>query len=496
MDHSPPSASIPRTVSSPSWFGSSALAWVCLGVFALLQAGAVTAVGLDFAAQALLVLCLLLVGSQILARPFVGLLAIALVTLSVHSSFTEGHRVRFLGFSWYLMDWPLVLMAAGALVRWSAGGRYRRRYLRLPLPLVLLIAYAVFAAVLGLVRGNQPRMVFYDLRPFVYYLTFVFVLVLVDSRRKLRLLVTSWILFSIVGSLWGIALAVSMAPTLAYQAMGFFRIAGPSEPTYGLMLVFSLSLFPFVRGRLRILLLVQLLLSATALAFGYTRGSWLGTGVAAALLIGVLARRSPRRLVPLAWVGGATLVALVPVLFVLGMNPLDFVTSRVQAGLRWSADLAILCRLVEYRVVWAAWQEHPVLGTGLGHLFTFVQPLLGRGHWVYTHGSYLYVLSKMGIVGLVLFLTMLATFLVRGLRTFRRAEDGFLKGVSLGCVTALVFLMVKCFSTWSLNHFLLTMLVGLILGVLQWISVEVAGSPRDGAAPDPDPGPQPASGGT
>lgn len=472
QESSLPSPSPPTGSQAGSWTATHA--WVLVALILALQAAALIGIGLDFTIEAVLVLGLLFLGAWILKRPFLGLVLISLINLSVHFTFTEAYRARLFGFSWYLMDWPFLLMVVGTLLYAGAGGRLRLSNFRLPLPLFLLIGYAVFSTALGLVRGNEPRQIFYDLRPFFYYLTFPFVLLLVDSRERLRLLVTSWLVFSIAGSLWGIYLAATMAPELAYQGLGFFRIAGPSEATYGLIAVISLSLFPFVRGRLRLLILAQLFVSATALVFGYTRGSWLGLGVSLVFLVACLAATSPRRLLPLAHVAVVVAAVLFPGFLAIGVDPLGMLVSRVQAGLRWSSDLAILCRLVEYKVVWETWLEHPVLGTGLGHLFTFVQPLLGRGHWVYTHSSYLYVLSKMGAVGLGLFVIVLATFLLKALSSFARAEDDFLKGVSLGLATALVFLVVKSFSAWTLNDFLLSMFIGVLFGTVQWTSAEVS----------------------
>lgn len=125
----------------------------------------------------------------------------------------------------------------------------------------------------------------------------------------------------------------------------------------------------------------------------------------AALLLGALAAR--RRSVPGVALGVAALAAV------------------AVATLLWRGDLATLepvrLRLVNWRVAWAAWIEHPWLGVGFGGVGQagLAGPLGAENITPYAHNSYLQLLAELGVAGagvLAAALVALARLLWRAVR--------------------------------------------------------------------------------
>jgi cell division protein FtsW (lipid II flippase) len=81
------------------------------------------------------------------------------------------------------------------------------------------------------------------------------------------------------------------------------------------------------------------------------------------------------------------------------------------------------------------------------------------------HNAYLSIWLKTGLLGLLSFLCLSFRFLVRGLRHWRDAQDGFLRAVTLGFALAYLAMMISNLVTSSfVNHWNLA-IYGVILGI-------------------------------
>ena len=82
--------------------------------------------------------------------------------------------------------------------------------------------------------------------------------------------------------------------------------------------------------------------------------------------------------------------------------------------------------------------DNPIVGSGFA---TYM--FMGRvGHLRDTHNIYIKVLVETGIVGLLIFLWLLATLLNAAFRLFRAAKDPFYSGIALGLLSLLGCLLV------------------------------------------------------
>lgn len=84
-------------------------------------------------------------------------------------------------------------------------------------------------------------------------------------------------------------------------------------------------------------------------------------------------------------------------------------------------------------------QSSPIIGKGF-NIFPYLGFILGD-----THNVFIKILAEQGITGLILMLAVLILGIRSGLRLFRKARDGFLKGMGLGFMSCIVAMIVGNF---------------------------------------------------
>ena len=91
-------------------------------------------------------------------------------------------------------------------------------------------------------------------------------------------------------------------------------------------------------------------------------------------------------------------------------------------------------------------KEHPILGVGNGNFISrydeFVNKYKGLSYNAYTrypaHNSYLKLQSELGIIGIVSFLSILITSLLRVKKLFTTTDDRFLKAFYMGTLASMI----------------------------------------------------------
>lgn len=145
-----------------------------------------------------------------------------------------------------------------------------------------------------------------------------------------------------------------------------------------------------------------------ALYFSYTRSVWLGGALGLLLCLVLLLPRPWKKLLPMG--------ALAAGLLVLAVKKDDILSFKREYSAQLTKESAD-ARWIFLHVSWQMFLDHPVLGVGFGHFPEAKLPYLNdrsidlplqtiRG-WVH-HNALLCLLTETGIVGLGLFLTVLA----------------------------------------------------------------------------------------
>lgn len=179
---------------------------------------------------------------------------------------------------------------------------------------------------------------------------------------------------------------------------------------WSMLLAGGVALAEWHRGRRRLSAAAAgiMALDGLALIATYSRGAWLGTALA--ILVAVILYRT-RYAVPLVVAGGIA-VALLP------MPYLD----RALSILELHPGSASQERLLIWRSVWAMIQTHPWVGFGLNTFNTVFPHYKDPAIWgtPYAHNCFLQLTAELGLIGLGLFLWLLARVFAQSRRSGQR----------------------------------------------------------------------------
>lgn len=315
-----------------------------------------------------------------------------------------------------------------------------------------------------------------------------------------------WVLFAVVSAGFGQAViglytffGGSGADHLRiFSDRGFFRAFGsfgqpnPFGGFMGLLAPLSLmlaygyarrawSLWHKNQPKARFALLLSGYYSATSLAIvgaliaSWSRGAWLGLGVAILTLIFAL----PRKL----WQGGLLLglVSLIgAVLWMSGRLPASlteriasatqelFVLSDVRGVDINPENYAVIERLAHWQAALNMGRNNAWLGVGFGNydatyeIYRLINWKFSLGH---AHNYYLNVLAETGIIGLIAYMGVLISLLIITWRTIRQHPDTLARITAIGLLGSWVYLMTHSMTdNLYVNNVFIH--IGVMIGIL------------------------------
>ena len=184
------------------------------------------------------------------------------------------------------------------------------------------------------------------------------------------------------------------------------------------------------------------LLNLSALAVTFFRSAYLGlgAGVAFIFLVGEPAvRRTIVKLCFMLLLGAFLLGGAYGVIRPKAINPIESVVSRFLSLREYKEDISSIHRLREWDAASHLISKNPVWGNGLGARIIFESPqydpdskVLGyQSNEVYVHNSYMWLLVKLGAVGLICFLLIPLTALYTAVRSLKRLADPSYRAIQL-----------------------------------------------------------------
>jgi hypothetical protein len=294
---------------------------------------------------------------------------------------------------------------------------------RVLLPMYLFTAYVLLLSARSVLAGTSLGYIVFDLRG-ILYLPLGSLLLALDGRerepKKVFLLLAAFVFFCSVHSMWAIyEFAGSMNRAVTWNEI-FLSDA---------VIVSALLLEMPVGKRTRWLLGTGLALNILGLLVTQTRGLWLSTVFAVALIYGIRALASRTiRFSALAWslllLTVAAVAANTLVASLIGISLRDVVMERV--AVIEPDELINPFTSGGYRIheSWTVWDQRSLFGHGTGatlHLFSTLYKPGYYMNWWSIHSGYFEILHKFGFVGLGIFLWMLGALLLSG---WRKARSG------------------------------------------------------------------------
>jgi hypothetical protein len=400
-------------------------------------------------------------------------------------------RIPLGGGGVFIIDVLLALLLASWFVNALAEGSFRFARSPATLPLALFLCWVAFAGLLGLEHGNDLKYVLQDIRGLAYYVLLLWVLSQVRSRREILLWLKVLAGCLLVGFAIGVYYSVSgRGLALTYVESGVSRFPAPAEVFQVSTALAATYLVIWPRGQHRPLLLwVVLVVSLLAVMLSYVRGFWIGLAVGFVYLLFVLRTPQRFRLV----VGTVLLLALV-IGGMAAVRPtlVDSLVTRASSATLYGNDPSIQYRLIEDKAVEAQVRQSPILGKGLGafYLFDFSRYGVAPFEKNYIHNNYLWFAQRVGLVGLALFLWLIAAFLFggRGAGSIFSAQDPWLGGLVVGSRVVLVTSLVVSMSSPQFNSKGSVAVIAMLMGlaeVAKSLSRQSSGVTQDARGEDP-----------
>jgi O-antigen ligase len=331
---------------------------------------------------------------------------------------------------------------------------------KVTIPLLGFLGMAFFAVLQSTRMGIGFDVWIKELRPIVY-LTICFVVASeLRTLRQLKLSVKVFIFGVTLLALKSFYLRMMSVETAADVNLveiqdGFVRVLKCFEVHFfvvGILILVSLILFSLSRRNKAFYVLLASFIG-TALLFTYTRIGYisliaglfvvfLGAGIRKAFKVTV----ASVAVIILSLLAGE-IVQIFQVAQTSGRSLTSSVAQRLWSSTNIKHGDAIQYRFDEWRQVERKVLGNLLVGSGLGAahspVYTKSKSIEADFTSRFVHNSYLYLLLKMGIVGLIVFIVLLASYGRQCWMLFRRLKNPYLKAVSLALLAGIVAVIIQ-----------------------------------------------------
>lgn len=352
---------------------------------------------------------------------------------------------------------------------------------RMDVPLIAFLLVVMAAVVIGVTRLYPPNAIAEDSRYVFYYAAYIVVLNAFDDERWLDRFLYVIVAGTVVVAVEYMLDFVGVIHLSPRET--FFRVARAQGVLFPIALLFILSYGIYEqRGVKRLGLLLASLPISVAFLITLGRGLWIGTGVGLLVMVALWLIRSGwskgRLARSLGVLIGVILVAAVGVYGlqrITGTRILWNLTRRLSQIVAYQEDPHVIGRLYAYQEAYEHFRMHPVFGTGHGlMIITYPTMLYGAMYTSDIDSLYLTLLTKMGVIGLLVFGWFMIALLREPWTLFFRSTERRDQAFALGTLSALVALLVLGVSDATLitGRFILVfgIAVGLVMMRIRQIS--------------------------
>ena len=277
----------------------------------------------------------------------------------------------------------------------------------LRLLLLLCLGFVFYSTILGLYQlpeGFELYHILRELRPFVYLLLMLVMAVdIISLRGKVEILASLIVVLALARGLQGIVRYLLGVGRWYYGSQMIYYDYSDTI----LLLAGMILLFAWLLGQRRwqlpklSLLGLAVMPMAFSFIFSFRRSFWIGTAVSLLLLFFYANNREKWRILALSSVGGVLLTGLV-----LITGQLELVTQRLASVTDTQEDSSNYFRLFDTENALNAIYESGALGMGFGSKYEVVATVYWLDDFIShvsraSHNGYLYVIMKMGLLGLL-----------------------------------------------------------------------------------------------
>lgn len=335
--------------------------------------------------------------------------------------------------NYFVIDFGLVLLFLFLLAEYSLRKNESKNAPHFGWLFVTFFLIAGASILIGLNYKNNLHAILYEFRILCYYAVYF---VAVRHFQDIK-----WIkIFSITVIVATLIAAFDAIYT--YYSLPVIRFVSRQVHMFLLVTPFLISGMILDKSKIRkIVYFVILIPICLSVIISQTRGTWFSILIAillAAFLSLFASIKGQRKILSFSF---AILTLSIIVSFSLNLiermskAKIEFTETRVESISNLQFDYSLAMRANSYLTVFEKIKKHPWFGNGLGDTATYL--FFGQYSTQYNVDStYLTILWKMGIVGLIPFLILYFLVLKRAFLIYSKEEDIFLKIFSIGILSA------------------------------------------------------------
>jgi putative inorganic carbon (HCO3(-)) transporter len=411
---------------------------------------------------------------------FAGLLALVLGVPVICSPYTQSNV--------FLIKTVFLQSLVFALFLFWWGKKLLAREPVSDIPLKAPMASFLALGALWLALSSFRYAVFEEFLRFLsFFLLCVLIIEEVRGERRMRLMIASVLLVTILTSLYGVIQRlgyplVDWIPEHYTRVMSFY--GNPNFFGTHLVAVIPLLLVLSIgsRGKRKLFSVLALTLASACLIFSETRGAWIGAAFSLVFLV-FLIRKT--RMVRFDLKSMVPLMAVVLVMILLLFLSRDVLSRRMSQ--LWSSHGSALMRIHTWEVVLNMIKVSPILGTGLG-TFPIIFPKykypgfesdVPFGNLLHAHNEYLEIWAEVGLLGLAVLLWLVVSFFRYTLRNLKESRDGlFAIGLISGIAGVLADSLFSPSLRWTGPAFTFWLFFGMAVAATRPKEASSGGPPR------------------
>lgn len=307
------------------------------------------------------------------------------------------------------------------------------------------------------------------------------ILISIDSKRRVKFVVWSYILiplgvaiFTIYEILTEGAFFSSQVARVAtelgipvYRSTGTFH--NPNDLACFLMIGISISFAILIIEKTKIYTKVMMIvitgIIGIALIASFSRGGWLSTFVAVALII-ILQRKWSY----VALFGGMFILMLI-ILSVKFPHIILSALDRFGSIINPFSEASSSSRISLIRTGIWMWQDHPIFGVGGGgfpyYAFDYIDPDMPRvvSSVKEAHTLQVKILAEQGLVGFSIAVWFFFTVLFDGIRSIRTMKDIYFKKIQIGFVALFVGFIANFTFASDMHNNIFWITIGVIYAI-------------------------------
>jgi len=415
---------------------------------------------------------------------------VALIGLMIFfkSSFFDGNLIPAINIggtgSLGIYDIVFLFLTLVAIVKFTTVHNKALKYTVYNKLYLMFILLGIVGVINAVYTGTGFHLAAKEARDFFLYLIYFYILLLGCNEKNILKLTKYIVVLGVITSIFSVLQAVAgdriaflfgkviTLRTAGSEVEGVTRVASGGLATINLAFFICLaSLTKSIKRKT----LVAFLILAVGVFISFNRGTWLSIILALIALLPFVEGK-----VRLKFIKVFSVISIIAVLIItasysgaLGTKLSRYGDAVVERFISFlpsnlKDDGSTMDRVAETEIVFNKFKSRPVFGHGIGAI---TQENVGpeQVSWGYVHNGYMYILFKLGITGLVVFLLFYLLFVYRAVLGFKKIAEPKFKSIYLGSLLFLISIIPHSIASPRIMEGKYIVIITIAMGLIELI---------------------------